>query len=203
MWFMVDIEALGPCPGFYSMTEFACVAYFRPPTYPLRFYGKFTITDAEMVDPEAAKFYEGEQRPRVSEVTPEEVAVHGTPRQVMEAFSQWVNDTNQEGRGRPMFISDNNGFDYQFINYYLHRYVKRNIFGHSSQNLGSLYKGVVRNMYESFKHLRDTQHTHHPLDDCLGNIEAMHKMFADEKLKIIGLGPGDGFSSIPPGPNRG
>lgn len=203
MWFMVDVEALGQCPGLYPMTEFACVAYFRPPEYPLRFYGKFIVLDAEGKDPEAALFYEGEQRPRVSKVSAEEVSVIDTPRTVMRAFSEWVNDTNQQGRGRPMFISDNNGFDYQFINYYLHQYVGKNIFGHSSQNLGSLYKGVVRNMYESFKHLRDTQHTHHPLDDCLGNVEAMEKMFRDEKLKISGLGPGDGFSGTPPGPNRG
>jgi hypothetical protein len=204
MWFMTDVEALGPCPGLYPMTEFACVAYLSPEKqYPFRFYGKFIYSDAEGVDPEAQRFYEGEQRPRVSVPTPEEVSSIDSHAIVMDAFSQWVGYVNALGKGRPMFISDNNGFDFQFINYYLWKYTGKNVFGHSGQNLGSLYKGAVHNCYSTFKHLRDTKHTHHPLDDCLGNVEAMHKMYLDESTKIAGLGPGDGFSSLPAGKDRG
>lgn len=204
MWYMIDVESLGPCPGLYPMTEFASVAYHRGDEgWPVRFYGKFVFLDAEGRDPGAQRFYEGEQQPRVSKVSKEEVSIIDTPRMVMLAFDQWVKDTNCEGKGRPMFISDNNGFDFQFINYYLWQYVGSNVFGHSSANLGSLYKGAVKDCFKTFKHLRETQHTHHPLDDCLGNIEAMYKMHLDEKTKIVGLGQGEGFSAIPPGKNRG
>ena len=55
------------------------------------------------------------------------------------------------GRLKP--ISDNNGFDWQFINWYFHHFLGKNPFGHSSTNLGSLYKGVVRDMFASFKRL--------------------------------------------------
>jgi len=48
-----------------------------------------------------------------------------------------------------------------------------NPFGHSSTNLGSLYKGVVRDMFVNFKHLRKTKHTHNPVDDARGNAEAL------------------------------
>ena len=48
-----------------------------------------------------------------------------------------------------------------------------NPFGHSSVNLGSLYKGLVCDVRKSFKHLRKTLHTHNPLDDAKGNAEAL------------------------------
>jgi hypothetical protein len=73
-----------------------------------------------------------------------------------------------------MFISDNNGFDWQFVNYYFWRFCSTNPFGHSSTNLGSLYKGTQRNMRVNFKHLRKTKHTHNPVDDAMGNVEAFN-----------------------------
>ena len=72
-----------------------------------------------------------------------------------------------------MFVSDNNGFDWQFINWYFYHFLGRNPFGHSSTNLGALYKGLVKDMRKNFKHLRKTKHTHHPVDDARGNAEAM------------------------------
>jgi hypothetical protein len=50
-------------------------------------------------------------------------------------------------------------------------------------NLGSLYKGFVKDTFKSFKHLRDTKHTHNPVDDARGNAEALLKIKA-EGLKI-------------------
>ena len=51
-----------------------------------------------------------------------------------------------------------------------------NPFGFSSTNLGSLYKGLVRDTSLNFKHLRKTRHTHHPVDDARGNAEALLAM---------------------------
>jgi hypothetical protein len=85
---------------------------------------------------------------------------------------------------RPIFISDNNGFDWGFVNYYFHRFLGKNPFGHSSQNLGSLYKGVVKDTFANFKHLRVTRHTHHPVDDARGNAEALLRIQNEHGLKI-------------------
>lgn len=52
----------------------------------------------------------------------------------------------------------------------------KNPFGFSSQNLGSLYKGLVKDAAKSFKHLRKTAHTHDPVDDVRGNAEALLAM---------------------------
>jgi hypothetical protein len=54
----------------------------------------------------------------------------------MENFAAWIRETTE---GRPTFVSDNNGFDWQFINWYFWHFTGGNSFGHSSTNLGSLY----------------------------------------------------------------
>ena len=60
----------------------------------------------------------------------------------------------------------------------------KNPFGFSSQNLGSLYKGLVKDTFQNFKHLRKTHHTHHPVDDARGNAEALLHMKDHLGLKI-------------------
>jgi hypothetical protein len=108
---------------------------------------------------------------------PESLAVSGHSREKcmgfpsaedsMKQFDEWVRSLR-----RPMFISDNNGFDWQFVNWYFWKFLGRNPFGHSSTNLGSLYKGLMKDTTTNFKHLRVTKHTHHPVDDAKGNAEA-------------------------------
>ena len=96
-------------------------------------------------------------------------------------LAAWLAD---ECAGKLFFIADNNGFDWQFINWYFHHFIGRNPFGYSSQNLGSLYKGLVKSTFKNFKHLRKTRHTHHPVDDARGNAEALLEMKNAMGLKI-------------------
>jgi hypothetical protein len=155
---MVDVEADGPIPGDYSMVSFGAV-----------------IVEAGL----ERSFY-GQLKPVSERWVPEALAVSGhsrtetlafdDPAAVMQRFADWL---QAEVKGRPLFVSDNNGFDWQFINWYFHHFLGRNPFGHSSTNLGSLYKGLVKDMRKNFKHLRKTKHTHHPVDDARGNAEAM------------------------------
>ena len=97
------------------------------------------------------------------------------------SFGDWVRAVT---RGQPIFVSDNNGFDWQFVNWYFHHFLGQNPFGHSSQNLGSLYKGLVKDMRQNFKHLRKTRHTHNPVDDARGNAEALLQIKEKFGLKI-------------------
>lgn len=166
---MVDVEADGPIPGDYSMVSFGAV----------------------IVEPSLSKTFYGQLRPISEQWVPEALAVSGftrdetmefdDPTGVMERFSTWI---ETESKGRPHFIADNNGFDWQFINWYFHHFLGSNPFGFSSSNLGSLYKGVIRDCFASFKHLRDTKHTHHPVDDALGNAEAMLKIKSKYGVKM-------------------
>lgn len=171
-WIMVDVEADGPAPGLYSMVSLGAVVV--EPTLQRSWYGKFRpISDAWV--PEALA---------VSGHSREECLSFADPEGKMREFDRWVRENTglRKFRGREVpdarFISDNNGFDWMFVNYYFHRFVGENPFGHSSTNLGSLYKGWKGTMFTSFKHLRKTRHTHHPVDDAKGNAEAMLAMSA-------------------------
>jgi len=111
-------------------------------------------------------------------LTPRIRANSDDPSLVMARFADWL----AEGvRDRPIFIADNNGFDWQFINWCFHHFYP---FGFSSQNLGSLYKGLVKDASSTFKHLRKTRHTHHPVDDAKGNAEAFLHMKEVMGLRI-------------------
>ena len=166
---MVDIEADGPIPGDYSMICFGAVIV--EPGLERTFYGRLKPTTESWI-PEALN---------VSGFTREETLSFDDPKAVMREFGDWV---KKETKGRPMFISDNNGFDWQFINWHFHHFLGDNPFGHSSTNLGSLYKGCERDMFKNFKHLRQTEHTHDPLDDAKGNAEALLAIKEQYGLRI-------------------
>ncbi|HWL10533.1 MAG TPA: exonuclease domain-containing protein [Planctomicrobium sp.] len=165
---MVDVESDGPIPGDYSMICFGAV----------------------IVEPELNRTFYGQLQPISEKFIPEALAVSGfsredcltfdDPKTVMEAFDQWI---TENCHSRKIFISDNNGFDWQFINWYFHHFLGKNPFGFSSQNLGSLYKGLQKDTFVNFKHLRKTRHTHHPVDDAKGNAEALLQM-KEQGLKI-------------------
>lgn len=161
---MVDVEADGPIPGDFSMVCFGAIIVEA--SLQRTFYGKLKPISETWI-PEALA---------VSGFSREATLQFDDPKAVMGQFAAWLK-TNC--RGRPMFVSDNNGFDWQFINWYFHHFMGTNPFGFSSTNLGSLYKGLVRDTKKNFKHLRKTRHTHGPVDDARGNAEALLQMQAD------------------------
>ncbi len=158
---MVDVEADGPYPGGYSMISFGAVLVREP--LDRTFYGRLKPISEQWV-PEALA---------VSGFTREETQGFDDPKAVMDAFARWL---GEHAKGQCTFVSDNNGFDWQFVNWYFWHFTGGNPFGHSSVNLGSLYKGLVKDTSKNFKHLRKTRHTHHPVDDATGNAEALLEM---------------------------
>lgn len=166
---MVDVESDGPIPGDYSMISFGAV----------------------IVDQDLDKTFYGQLKPISEKWIPEALAVSGftrtevlefdEPQIVMAKFNQWL---NENCKNRPLFFSDNNGFDWQFINWYFIHFLEKNPFGFSSTNLGSLYKGLIKDTFKNFKHLRKTKHTHNPVDDAMGNAEALLYMKNEMGLKI-------------------
>ena len=155
---MVDVESDGPILGDYSMICFGAVVVDQ--TLLKTFYGRLRPISEKWI-PEALA---------ISGFSREQTMQFDRPEQVMRAFADWLSAAVSDGRA--IFISDNNGYDWQFINWYFHHFVGENPFGYSSTNLGSLYKGLVRDFSKNFKHLRKTKHTHHPVDDAKGNAEA-------------------------------
>jgi 3'-5' exoribonuclease Rv2179c-like domain len=166
---MVDVEADGPIPGDYSMISLGAIIV--DPQLDKTFYGRLRPISERYLD----------QALKVCKHTREETLGFEPPEKVMSDFRSWL---GLHTKGRAYFISDNNGFDWQFINWYFCHFLGENPFGHSSTNLGSLYKGLVKDVFVNFKHLRKTEHTHHPVDDARGNAEALLEMKEKMGLKI-------------------
>jgi hypothetical protein len=167
---MVDVESDGPIPGDFSLVCFGAV----------------------VVEPTLSKTFYGRTRPISKRWNPDALAVSGfsraehetfdDPKTVMERFAAWIPGVV---RGGPRFVSDNNGYDWMWICWYLHHFLDRNPFGYSSANLGSMYRGLVHDDSATFKHLRKTRHSHHPVDDAKGNAEAMLHMRDAMGMKIV------------------
>ena len=168
-YIMVDVESDGPNPGDYSMVCFGAIIV--EPALNRTFYGQLKPISEKWI-PDALK---------VSGFMREETLQFDDPAAVMAKFRDWIKENSKD---RPKFVSDNNGYDWQFINWYFHHFTGDNPFGHSSTNLGSLYKGLTKDTFANFKHLRKTKHTHNPIDDAKGNAEALLYMTDSMGLKL-------------------
>lgn len=159
--YIIDCEADGPIPHKYSLVSIGVVKL--TPELDQTFYGETRPISNEYI-PEAL---------RVSGFSREEHLGFDDPKKVFEDLDKWVSETTIK---RPIFWSDNPAFDWQWTNYYFHYFLGRNPFGHSARRIGDVYSGLTKNPYANFKHLRKTKHTHNPVDDAIGNGEALLKM---------------------------
>ena len=167
-YIVVDIEADAESPATGSMVCFGAV----------------------LVKDNSKTFY-GKTKPITNTWKPNALAISGfsreehekfdIPEKVMKEFAEWLNEVSE---GKPVFISDNLAFDWQWINYYFHKYLGYNPFGFSGRRIGDLYCGMMKkgNKNQEWKRkYRKTKHTHNPIDDAKGNAEALLK------IKELGL----------------
>lgn len=168
-YIMVDVETDGPIPADFSMICFGAVVVND--ALDKTFYAQLRPISGNWI-PESLQ---------ISGFTREQTLQFDDPKEVMDKFNQRIKSNSKD---KSIFISDNNGFDWQFINYYFHHFLGKNPFGHSSTNLGSLYKGLLKDTTQNFNHLRKTRHTHNPVDDVIGNAEALLHMKKEMGLQI-------------------
>jgi hypothetical protein len=167
----VDVEADGEIPSVFSIVCFGAVKVSDPTK---TFYGRIKPI-SDNWNPDALA---------VSGFSRDEHLGFDDPYKVMIDFEEWLLKNSE---GKPTFISDNLAFDWQWINWYMHRYCGRNLFGFSGRRIGDLYCGMLkdaRKNQEWKKKYRKTKHTHHPVDDCLGNVEALIAFRDELGLKI-------------------
>jgi hypothetical protein len=160
-FFVTDVESDGQIIGKHSIVCFGVVKL--TPALDITFYGQMKPISDEYVPETLA----------VSGFSREEHLKFDDPFIVMDNFANWLKEYSV---GRPVFISDNNGYDASWINYYFHVYYGKNPFGWSSRRIGDLYCGMVKDTFAQWKHLRKTEHTHNPVDDAMGNAEALLRM---------------------------
>ena len=163
-YIVVDVEADGEIPGEYSMVCFGAVLLDEK--LETNFYGA-TRPISEKWKPDALA---------VSGFTREDHEGFDDPTKVMQMFYDWIMSIS---KGKPVFISDNVAFDWQWINYYFHKYIGKNPFGYSGRRIGDLYCGMKLNTslnQEWKRKFRKTKHDHNPVNDAKGNAEALLAM---------------------------
>jgi hypothetical protein len=163
-YIIVDVEADGPIPNKYSMVSFGAVVLNS--TLTNTFYGKIKPVSKEWI-PEALA---------VSGFTREQHENFDDPATVMADFRNWL---KSQVKGQPIFISDNLAFDWQWINYYFHYFLNENPFGFSGRRIGDLYCGMKMDTglnREWKQRFRKTKHDHNPVNDAIGNAEALLEM---------------------------
>ena len=151
-WVFVDCEARGTSPVNGVLTEFGAVHYDTRET----FHGRlFEATP----DPD---------NPAIS-IVGERLA---TDREVAEAFNDWL--LRVAGRTRPVFVSDNPAYDWQWIAGMFDRAHMPNPFGHSARRISDFWAGAQLDWSDtqSWKQFRKTVHDHNPVNDAMGNVEA-------------------------------
>lgn len=186
--FFVDTEATGASPFSSVMTEFGVVCFETRAT----FHGH--LWDFHPHPDNPALPVADEENPGWTATMPKgyrdplhplgpftgtrmgvrhEGAVYG-------ALSDWlITLAEHAGRPfRPVFVSDNPGFDWQWLSFGFDRSGLNNPFGFSSRRIGDLAAGLAGDWRKTsaWKRARKTKHDHNPVNDALGNAEAFEAL---------------------------
>lgn len=88
----------------------------------------------------------------------------------------WLKEVG--GDDRPVFVSDNPAYDWQWIAGMFDRAMHPNPFGHSGRRIADFYAGLMNNWGETqnWKRYRKTIHDHNPVNDAMGNVEAYRRL---------------------------
>jgi hypothetical protein len=164
----IDVEASGPCPLHGDMISFAAVV----------------VEDA--LD---RSFHSGNMRPECEHYLPEAYAAIGmtreqhlaAPRSIRDGilrFADWL-ESLQEPKRHYLMLSDNPGFDFQWMNFELMNHIGEQVLGHSARRIGDVWSGLRKRPHEtlSWRRFRLTPHDHDPLNDAMGNAEAWLEMW--------------------------
>ena len=171
-YIVVDVESDGGLLGENSMVCFGAVIVDKEGKLDKAFYGK-TRPISDKFNPEALA---------ISGFSREEHETFEEPEQVMTRFADWLN-TNC--KSQPVLLSDNNGYDASWINYYFLKFYGKNPFGWSSRRIGDMFCGFFNDGKYQWKKHRKTSHTHNPVDDAKGNAEALLYLISKGfKLKL-------------------
>jgi DNA polymerase III epsilon subunit-like protein len=154
----VDVETSGPIPGEYSMLTI----------------GACSVEHPEQVFSCSLKPISSNADPKAMEVTGlslAKLAAEGlSPEVAMRQFQDWVIGISGDD-GIPVFVGLNAPFDWSFVNYYFHRYLKSNPFGFAALDIKALYMGATGSNWTDTRSSRMAARLH-PVSK--GDHQALH-----------------------------
>lgn len=174
MYISVDIEAAGPVPGIYSMLSIGACVVGSPEQ---SFYIELKPINDNFV----------REALQVSRFSLESLKKTGVdPAIGMETFCKWIDNTAIESL--PVFIGFNAPFDWQFVNWYFHVYLKKNPFGIKAIDIKAYYMGLTGTTwtYTSSSRLPSwlqpiNPNKHNALDDAIAQAEIFNKLLTIDR----------------------
>lgn len=175
---IVDVEATTGTPMTGVMSEFGAVELVTGRS----FYGQLWPSDPDPGNPALHLIPDG--------ATPEAYARFMTEaggmlavdlgedlRALFVTFADWLATFN----GRVTFVSDNPSFDFMWVACGFDQHGLPNPFGHSGRRIGDLAAGLSGRWRDaqSWKRRRVTRHDHNPVNDAMGNVEALRSLLDD------------------------
>jgi hypothetical protein len=152
----VDCEACGISPVNGTLAEFAAGHYGSGTT----FHGQLFESSPDPVNPAIP-------------VIGKRIA---SDSQIAQSLAWWLQE--KLGNARPVFVSDNPAYDWQWIAGMFDRAGMSNPFGHSGRRISDFWAGLNGdwNNTQKWKRFRRTPHDHNPVNDVLGNMEAFREI---------------------------
>lgn len=153
IYFVSDIETNGPIPGDFSMLSLASVVVVpgdapQPPhATGESWYGRFYPLGAAREDTDTMKWW-SKQHPDARHE-----AFNAEPRLPAELqiqrYDMWVETVAAVyGGAAPIFVAKPTGFDFTFVMWYLHHFIKNSIFNHRALDIRSFAMGMGRGAFK-------------------------------------------------------
>jgi hypothetical protein len=155
-YFLVDCEATGKTPISGVLTEFGVVELMTLES----FHGKLWDAHPSEENP-AVPVLDANGRRYDARPVLRDLDVY-----LDRFFKPWV------------LVSDNPAYDFMWIACLHDEEGLENPFGHSGRRIGDYAAGLAEVWTKSnyWKRLRKTPHTHNPVDDAMGNAEALRAL---------------------------
>lgn len=193
MFYSVDIESDGDCPGTSSMLSIGIVSLDPETMEPHEeFYRTLKrLPDARPMNETMEWWDKFPQQWAETRKDPME------PAAVMLEIEEFVKTNLKAASGAfkkefvPVFVASPAGFDFTFYYYYAHRFLGRSVFGFSALDLKSYCMALLGCPYRLVKRNRkpewisDLPHTHNALEDARQQADEFRKILAWRKEHLL------------------
>lgn len=131
----IDIETTGPAPGLYSMISLGAAAFSADGEQLDTFSANLAELEGAARHPSTMDWWQSQ--PKAWELATKD-QMH--PGAAISLFADWASRLD----GKTIAVGWPIAFDFAFVNYYLHKYVRANPLGFAGIDLRSYAAGLLR-----------------------------------------------------------